>query len=53
MEQHKRYTATQPKEPNGLDLLATLINLLADQEGVKITYTLERRNPYEETECTA
>ena len=29
-------------EPNGLDLLATLINLLADQEGVKITYELER-----------
>ena len=30
------------KEPNGLDLLATLIDLLADQEGVKITYELER-----------
>lgn len=29
------------KEPNGLDLLATLIDLLADQEGVKITYELE------------
>lgn len=28
------------KEPNGLDLLATLIDLLADQEGVKITYEL-------------
>lgn len=28
------------KEPNGLDLLATLIELLADQEGVKITYEL-------------
>ena len=28
------------KEPNGLDLLATLINLWADQEGVKITYEL-------------
>ena len=27
--------------PNGTDLLATLIKLLADQEGVKITYTLE------------
>lgn len=26
------------KEPNGKDLLATLIELLADQEGVKITY---------------
>lgn len=30
------------KEPNGIDLLATLIDLLADQEGVKITYELER-----------
>lgn len=29
------------KIPNGLDLLATLIELLADQEGVKITYELE------------
>jgi hypothetical protein len=27
--------------PKGIDLLATLINLLADQEGVKITYELE------------
>lgn len=29
------------KEPNGLDLLATLISLLEEQEGVKITYELE------------
>ena len=29
------------KEPNGIDLLATLIRLLEDQEGVKITYELE------------
>ena len=29
------------KEPKGADLLATLINLLADQEGVKIKYQLE------------
>lgn len=29
------------KEPNGKDLLATLISLLAEQEGVKITYELE------------
>ena len=29
------------KEPNGKDLLATLINLLAEQEGVKIIYELE------------
>jgi hypothetical protein len=28
--------------PNGKDLLSTLIELLADQEGVKITYSLER-----------
>lgn len=26
--------------PNGKDLLKTLIELLADQEGVKITYEL-------------
>ena len=25
-------------KPNGKDLLATLVNLLAEQEGVKITY---------------
>ena len=29
------------KEPRGCDLLATLIELLADQEGVKIQYELE------------
>lgn len=29
------------KEPRGIDLLATLIELLADQEGVKIKYELE------------
>lgn len=29
--------------PNGIDLLATLINLLAEQEGVKIQYELERK----------
>jgi hypothetical protein len=28
-------------EPNGKDLLATLIELLADQEGVHIEYILE------------
>lgn len=28
-------------KPNGIDLLATLIKLLADQEGVEITYELE------------
>lgn len=30
------------KEPNGLDLLATLIELYAEQEGVKITYEMEK-----------
>ena len=29
------------QEPKGEDLLATLIKLLAEQEGVKITYELE------------
>ena len=29
------------KEPNGTDLLATLITLLADQEGVKIEFEIE------------
>ena len=29
-------------EPNGKDLLATLIKLLAEQEGVVITYELEK-----------
>lgn len=28
-------------EPNGKDLLATLIELLAEQEGVKIKYEIE------------
>lgn len=27
--------------PNGKDLLATLVKLLAEQEGVKITYRIE------------
>ena len=35
------------KKPNGLDLLATLIDLLADQEGVKITYELETERTVE------
>lgn len=30
------------KEPDGLVLLATLIRLLADQEGVQIEFELER-----------
>ena len=28
-------------EPNGKDLMATLVKLLAEQEGVKIEYTIE------------
>ena len=32
------------QKPNGKDLLATLIRLLAEQEGVKITYELEMVN---------
>lgn len=28
-------------KPSGIDLMTILINLLADQEGVKITYELE------------
>lgn len=35
------------KEPNGLDLLALLIDLYAEQEGVKITYELERKYIHE------
>lgn len=31
----------QQKKPNGKDLLAKLISLLAEQEGVKITYEME------------
>lgn len=30
-------------KPSGRDLLATLINLLADQEGVEIKYELEEK----------
>lgn len=30
-------------QPNGKDILATLIKLLADQESVEITYTIEQR----------
>ena len=31
------------KKPNGKDLLATLIKLYAEQEGVKITYQIETK----------
>jgi hypothetical protein len=34
------FTGTPPK---GSDLLATLITLLEQQEGVKITYEIERK----------
>lgn len=29
------------KQPNGADLLRTLVELLAEQEGVSITYEIE------------
>lgn len=29
------------KEPNGKDLLSLLVSLLAEQEGLKITYEME------------
>lgn len=32
------------KEPNGADLLQTLIKLLAEQEGVKITCEIHKAN---------
>ena len=35
------------KEPNGIDLLRTLIDLYAEQEGVKITYHIEERSKHE------
>lgn len=30
-------------KPNGVDLLAKLVELYAEQEGVKVTYELEAR----------
>jgi len=36
------------KEPRGVDLLATLIELLADQEGVKIKYEIISTSSNEE-----
>lgn len=33
----------QQKEPRGIDLLAKLIEVYADQEGVQITYELTER----------
>ena len=38
------------REPKGKDLLATLINLLADQEGCKIKYELEGEEDEEEVQ---
>jgi len=38
------------KRPNGLELLAKLIDLYADQEGVKIEYILSERKCEHETE---
>jgi hypothetical protein len=30
------------KEPRGIDLMKTLVDLLADQESVQITYEIEK-----------
>lgn len=35
------------KQPNGITLLKTLIDLLADQHGVKITYELTEKHEKE------
>ena len=37
------------KEPKGIDLLGTLLNLLADQFQVKITYELTEKHEKEIT----
>ena len=34
------------KEPSGKQLLETLINLLAEQEGVKIKYVIEEKEKH-------
>jgi len=31
------------KKPNGTDLMAILVSLYAEQEGVSITYEIERK----------
>ena len=36
------------KEPSGKDLLSTLVNLLAEQEGVKINFEIEQRSKKDE-----
>ena len=41
------------KEPRGIDLLRTLIELYADQEGVKITYQLEEVKHDDQAESEA
>lgn len=38
-------------EPKGIDLLATLINLLADQEGVKIKYEIIEEKGEARADC--
>lgn len=40
-------------KPSGSDLLRTLINLLADQEGVKIDFELEGHECEKEKQKTA
>ena len=39
--QTKEHDAVE--KPNGVDLLKTLIELLADQEGVKVNYKIEKK----------
>jgi hypothetical protein len=41
------------KTPRGIDLLRTLIELYADQEGVKITYELKEVKHDEQAESEA
>lgn len=41
------------REPNGFTLLATLIDLLAEQEGVKITYKIEGETESEKKNLSA
>ena len=35
-------------KPNGVDLLATLIKLLEEQEGVKVIYQIEKKGESDE-----
>lgn len=39
------------KHPSGEDILSTLIELLAEQEGLKIEYTIVERGNNENNSC--